>query len=304
MKLFVEKLSEYRTFAINNGLIIEYIGLNFLTSTESLKVYYRPDYSLINCPKNVFTEELLKKYFGDKLAKLCEKYLLKGKNYHLLDISFKTTKSYVDTRCSIKVSEKYNNISSIYSFLTKIGFIKTIDEITRIREYIHLNNSVSLDPLYVIGFNYRDEKITSLKTYYRFSKYEIVDDYANFDKHRMDDCNIFKNIVTLCEISENLENKLYQFFLILNKAKFFIDFMGVDFSLDGDKFFKIYFKNSGGNCADNAIRAILDLSNNREYIEEIFQSMRNLCSSNFKIDGIGIAFNKERVLKYQIYLRE
>lgn len=304
MKLFVEKLSEYRTFAINNGLIIEYIGLNFLTSTESLKVYYRPDYSLINCPKNVFTEELLKKYFGDKLAKLCEKYLLKGKNYHLLDISFKTNRSYVDTRCSIKVSEKYNNISNIYSFLTKIGFIKTIDEITRIREYIHLNNSVSLDPLYVIGVNYRDEKITSLKTYYRFSKYEIVDDYANFDKHHMDDCNIFKNIVTLCEISEKLENKLYQFFLILNKAKFFIDFMGVDFSLDGDKFFKIYFKNSEGNCADNAIRAILDLSINREYIEEILQSMRNLCSSNFKIDGIGIAFNKERVLKYQIYLRE
>lgn len=304
MKLFVEKLSEYRTFAINNGLIIEYIGLNFLTSTESLKVYYRPDYSLINCPKNVFTEELLKKYFGDKLAKLCEKYLLKGKNYHLLDISFKTKKSYVDTRCSIKASEKYNNISSIYTFLTKIGFIKTIDEITRIREYIHLNNSVSLDPLYVIGFSYRDEKITSLKTYYRFSKYEIVDDYANFDKQHMDDCNIFKNIVTLCEISEKLENKLYQFFLILNKAKFFIDFMGVDFSLDGDKFFKIYFKNSEGHCADNAIRAILDLSINREYIEEILQSMRNLCSSNFKIDAIGIAFNKERVLKYQIYLRE
>ena len=80
--------------------------------------------------------------------------------------------------------------------------------------------------------------------------------------------------------------------------------MGVDFSLDGDKFFKIYFKNSEGNCADNAIRAILDLSINREYIEEILQSMRNLCSSNFKIDAIGIAFNKERVLKYQIYLME
>lgn len=305
MSLNAEKLMNYISFAKENDFDIEYIGLNFLTEIESFKIYYKPSKSLHTKLSSQFIENIMECYFGGIITECYKNYLKQHEKHNLLDISFKDTNDIIDIRCSIRFSTKYNQITNLYSFIRGIGFHKTTEEIDRIREFIHFNYCGEIDPLYVIGFTWKNGTIATLKTYFRFSTLEIIDDYANFNKHHTNDDAVFYNIVMLLGIDKELTTHLYQIFSLLNKSKLFIDFMGIDFDAEGDKYFKIYFKKSDNCDVESAINKLLDLEISKTESKKIIKNIYNLYSLNFKtIDGVGVAFNETKLLKYQIYFGE
>lgn len=296
MRLLSNQIYDFEKFATRYNFFVEYIGINFLHKISSVKVYY----GIKRHSDTLYAKEVLYPHIGNMLTNQCIKYLLSNDNSSLLDISFKKTNSCADNRCTIKVQTSYDDVISIKEFISKIGFEFSIPSIDCTRQYIHNHYPSNIEPLYVIGFNSVNQRTTVLKTYYRFSCEEIISNYSDYNSHP-DQQDLFLHIYHLCEVLDS-QNELFKVFTILSNFYFFIDFLGIDFDLQGCKLYKIYFKKSNQSSIDEAIEAITNLSMNECNVQQLNNELSNINHFRYEVDGIGVAFNSSAILRFQIYL--
>lgn len=154
------------------------------------------------------------------------------------------------------------------------------------------NEMPAYNPIFIIGATVNIDKISTLKSYIRFNPEELPT-----PKDRI---NLIKCIAKTINYNESFLDNYSVLIEKLEKSGLIFSFIGVDYSLDGSKRFKLYFKSKEQNNYKKLLNAVSEIIS--EYglfdkLNHIFQKHSNgiwgiaISTDTFKsINGIQLYF--------------
>lgn len=282
-----------------NNFKIEFIGVNFLNSINSTKIYYQPNFSNIAESKIDFTKKIVQHIYKNKLNQSINT-MVDFYSGTLLDLSIKKQGQSMSTRFNIRCPHKLYNNSEIEKTVRELGFGDSWNFVSIVNKSMSEYKNSQFDSLHIIGFSIENEIITSIKYYFSLLSGKIIPDYSDFKKYHSEDEDYFYKIMSTLNISKKNVQNLKKFFYNMNQSQSYIAFIGIDFDLAGNSYYKIYYNIPDYYNSDFILNNII--GENIPINDNTISYFKSKMSKDRKVEYIAVAFTKEDILQYQIYL--
>lgn len=282
---------------------IKNLGVNLIGNALTPKTYYSLKSQSINIHKKKEALESLTISCNLQVAKHIKKFISRtGAN--LLDISFKKySADKYRKRFTLRIEQVNKNLNELTTLFADLGFNHFMTEINRVNSCLKCYVSKEINPIFSVGFEYGLGNLEKIMLYFGFWPKEILPEWSQDDQYHKNDTEMLKYILDFLSIEPNLKKIITELQGCFLERYTYMDFLGIDFMLDGEMNYKLYFRVKDNLEIKSLYNCLCkyNISVNERNLTVISNYMKQ---RKTLMDVLALCFNEKRLLGIQLYYKE